>query len=119
MTRAFKTLGALAVALVAAHAGAQQLHVQIPSDIEPARSELTRTEVLADLQLYRLAGIYELTRGINVFDAYSYPYRKRNATYQHLRQSPQYAQLLAELERNPHAQVIGNSIQSVTAGAPR
>jgi|SRR5215203_6907729 len=107
MTRNLTTIGALAFVLAAGQVNAQALKVQVPQDVEPARSQLTHTEVLADLHLYRLAGMYEFTRGINVFDAYSYPYRKRNATYQQLRQSPQYAELVKELERNPNAQVMG------------
>lgn len=105
MKRVLATIGGAALVLAAGHAGAQPVQVQVPTDVVPVRSELTPAEVLADLHLYRAAGIYELTRWINVFDAYSYPYRKRNATYLHLRQSPVYTRLVSELERNPHARV--------------
>jgi hypothetical protein len=110
MRTVFAALGAFALTLATGQAGAQAVQVQVPSNVEPVRSQLTKAEVLADLHLYRAAGVYEYARTVHVFDVYTYAYKKRNATYLHLRQSPQYAQLVSELERNPRARVVANPV---------
>lgn len=108
MKRFLSPLAALAFSVMAGHAGAQSLQIQVPVDIEPARSGLTRAEVLADLHLHRASGLYDLTRRDQPqhFDGNSYNYRKAYATYLHLRQSPQYAELVRRLEQNPNAHVV-------------
>jgi hypothetical protein len=108
MNRFLSPLAALAFTVIAGQAAAQSLQVQVPQDIEPARSGLTRAEVLADLHLYRASGLYDLTRRDQpqYNDSNSYNYRKAYATYLHLRQSPQYAELVRQLEQNPNAHVV-------------
>lgn len=95
----------LALPLAGTQAGAQSLQIQVPSDIEPARSGLQRAEVMADLQLWILSGLSEFTQGEGFADTNSYEYRKAFATYQHLRQSPLYAQLVSEFQQNPRARI--------------
>lgn len=110
MRRFLSPLAALAFTVVAGQAAAQSVQIQVPRNIEPARSGLTRAEVLADLHLWRVSGLYDLTRRDQPqhFDSNSYNYRKAYATYLHLRQSPQYAELVRRLEQNPNANVVAD-----------
>jgi hypothetical protein len=93
----------LAVAAGAAHA--QAIRISVPDDIPMPGSALTRAEVLADFHLWRLAGLQELNRGDRQPDTESPAYRRAEATYAWLRASPQYAILVDELSRRPHATV--------------
>ena len=102
----FFPFAALVLAVAAGQAGAQPLQVDVPANIEPVQSGLTRAEVVADYHLWRLAGLQELTRGEQSVDTNSYQYRKAFATYLHLRQSPQFAKLVSDLENKPNAQVV-------------
>jgi hypothetical protein len=104
----FFPFAALALALVAGQAGAQPVHIQVPSNIEPAASGTSSAEVIADYHLWRLAGLQDLTRGERSVDTNSYQYRKAYATYLHLRQSPQFADLVQELQKNPNARVAAS-----------
>jgi hypothetical protein len=99
---------ALALALVAGAAIAGPIHIEVPTSIEPTESGLTRAEVIADYHMWRLAGLQDLTRGERSVDTNSYAYRKAYATYAHLRQSPQYAALVSELQRNRFANVVAS-----------
>lgn len=101
-------ISALALALVAGVAGAGPIHIEVPTNIEPTESGLTRAEVIADYHIWRVAGLQDLTRGEQSVDTNSYVYRKAYATYAHLRQSPQYAALVNELQRNPSANVVAS-----------
>jgi len=102
----FLALSAFALALGAGTAHAQTVQFHVPSDIEPTTSGLTRAEVVADYHIWRLAGLQDLSRGELSPDTSSYQYRKAYATYLHLRQSPQFAQLVSELQARPNAHVI-------------
>ncbi len=99
-------LAALALAFAAGNAGAEPLRLHVPTNIEPVQSGLTRAEVIADYHVWRLAGLADLTRGERSVDTHSYQYRKAYATYLHLRQSPQFAQLVAQLQASPNASVV-------------
>ena len=103
----FLALSAAAFAL-AGPVAAQSIQLHVPANIEPTQSGLTRAEVIADYHLWRLAGLQDLTRGEQSPDTNSYRYRKAYATYQHLRQSPQYAQLVNELQQRPNAHVAAS-----------
>jgi hypothetical protein len=83
----------------------QRFQLEVPGNIEPVASGLTRAEVLADFHLWRAAGLHDLTRGELSVDTNSYAYRKAYATYVHLRESPQYAALVRQLQDNPNASV--------------
>jgi hypothetical protein len=104
----FFPFAALVLAVAASQAGAQPLQVDVPANVQPVQSGLTRAEVVADYHLWRLAGLQELTRGEQSADTNSYQYRKAFATYLHLRQSPQFAQLVSELENKPNARVAAS-----------
>ena len=103
---------AIALALAAGQAGAQSIQFHVPSNVEPAHSGLTRAEVIADYHLWRLAGLQDLTRGEASADTGSYQYRKAYATYLYLRQSPQFAQLVNELQARPNAQVMASPLNA-------
>jgi hypothetical protein len=105
MKRLF-SLAALSLAFAAGHAGAESLQIPVPANIEPVQSGLTRAEVIADYHMWRLAGLADLTRGEQSVDTNSYRYRKAYATYQHLRQSPRYAELVTQLQNSPNASVV-------------
>ena len=96
-----------ALALVAA-AAAEPIQIEVPTNIEPAESQLTRAEVIADLHMWRLAGLQDLTRGEGSVDPQSYEYRRAFATYAHLRSSAQYAALVNQLQQNPNANVVAS-----------
>jgi hypothetical protein len=97
---------ALAAALFAGAASAEAIAIDVPDNIEPPRSTLTRAEVLADFHLWRLAGLQDLHQGEAGVDTNSYEYRRALATYGHLRASPQYAALVVQLQQNPGATVV-------------
>jgi hypothetical protein len=101
----FFSLSVLSLALATGAATAGTLHVEVPRNIEPTQSGLTRTEVIADYHLSRLAGLQDLTHGELSVDTNGYVYRKAFATYLHMRQSSQFADLVKELGGNPYAHV--------------
>jgi hypothetical protein len=109
----FFPFAALVLSLAASQAGAQV--IQIPANLQPVQSGLTRAEVVADYHVWRLAGLQDLTRGEQSVDTNSYQYRKAFATYLHLRQSPQFAKLVGELEKNPNAHVTASSFVNARA----
>jgi hypothetical protein len=104
----FLSLSALALGLAVSAAGASAgpLAIEVPTNIEPAQSGLTRAEVIADFHMWRLAGLVDLNRGEAGPDTNSYAYRKAYATYEYLRNSPQYAALVQELQAHPNANVV-------------
>lgn len=105
----FLAISAVALGL-AGQAGAQSIQFQVPRNIEPTQSGLTRAEVIADYHVWRLAGLHDLSRGEISVDTNSYQYRKAYATYLHLRQSPQFAELVNELQKRPNAQVVASPV---------
>ncbi|HEX2543610.1 MAG TPA: DUF4148 domain-containing protein [Ramlibacter sp.] len=108
---------AVALALSFGAASAQSIKFDVPTNIEPVQSGLTRAEVIADLHIWRLAGLHDLNRGEYTVDTGSYHYRKAYATYLHLRQSPQFAELVRELQSRPNANVVAQPVQAPTHAA--
>jgi hypothetical protein len=102
----FLSLSAIALGLAAAAAHAGPLSIEVPANIEPTQSGLTRAEVIADYHMWRLAGLADLNRGEMGPDTNSYAYRKAYATYEYLRNSPQYTELVNELQAHPNANVV-------------
>jgi len=104
----FFSIPILAIALVATLArAAEPVVIDVPTNIQPiGGSGLTRAEVIANYHISQLAGLPDLTRGELGIDANSYAYRKAFATYVSLRESPQYAELVNELQRNPGLSVV-------------
>ena len=117
--KSFFSISTLALGLAAGVAGAETIRVDVPRSIEPAQSSLTRAEVAADFQLWRLAGLEELSRGEQGPDTNSLAYRKAYATYVFLRQSPQYAALVSALQANPRANVVASRKTSPEAQASK
>lgn len=99
---------ALAFALLGTAIGAEPIRIEVPTNIEPAKSQLTRAEVIADLHVWRLAGLAELNRGEQSPDTDSYEYRRAYATYAHLRSSSQFAALVDHLRSDPFARVVAS-----------
>ncbi|MBO9328445.1 hypothetical protein A6B37_19185 [Achromobacter sp. HZ01] len=60
------------------------------------KGELTRAEVLADLAIWKRAGMDKFWRGNNTPDIYSREYRTAQAEYLRMRSGPEYQQ---ELQR--------------------
>lgn len=87
-------------------ANAASVEIDIPNDIQVPSSTLSRAEVIADLQVRRLAGLLDLDWGEASADTSSYQYKRAVATYQYLRTSPQFAVLVQELQENPNTTVV-------------
>lgn len=79
------------VAVLLAVGASQAVLAQTTYAAEPAH-ELTRAEVLADLQVYQESGLAELNRP-DTEDWKSSAYREASARYARLRNSPRFAQL--------------------------
>ncbi len=93
-------LGALAGA-----ADAAPLHVDVPKDLPPARSVVTRAQVLADLHMWRLSGMEEIRRG--ELSQISGPrHDQAKARYEALIASPQFDVLVKQMEARPNANVL-------------
>jgi hypothetical protein len=104
----------LTLALFAGGASADPIRIDVPTDIQPPKSTLTRAEVLADFHMWRLAGLQDLTQGERPVDTNSHEYRRAYATYVHLRSSPQFAALVIQLQESP-----GSSVVAVRQAAER
>jgi hypothetical protein len=94
-----------AFAVAATAVAAEPIRIDVPTNVEPEESGLTRAEVVADFHLWRLAGLHALNQGEQSADTTSYEYRRAYAIYAQLRASPQYAALVSQLRQNPHASV--------------
>jgi hypothetical protein len=68
-------------------------------DLRPVRSQALREEVLAELQLWREAGLDLLERGEAGADTHSLQYRRALARYAQLRASPRFDELVEEIAR--------------------
>ena len=62
-------------------------------------SPLTRAEVLADLEVWQLAGMPGLARGDADMDLHSAEYRAAHAKYQQMVESPDFAQRVIRIAR--------------------
>lgn len=84
---------------------AEPIVVDVPRDATPPASTLTRAEVLADLHLWRVAGMQEFDR--SALRDQGDRYEKALARYKEMRASPQYAELVQKMRSRPNAIVIG------------
>ena len=100
-----KHLAAAAALTLFGAAHAEPIYVDWPVDITPSTSTLTRAEVQADFEMWRLSGLEELNRGEAPPDTTSLAYRTAEARYAALRNGPQYAELVKKLEGHPFAAV--------------
>ena len=106
-------------AMFAITASAEPIQIDVPRDVEPPESTLTRAEVIADLHIWRLAGLVDLNhQGEGQVDTNSYEYRRAFATYLQLRASPQFAKLVQELQQRPNAVVVARA-QAVRLAATK
>jgi len=105
----------LASTIFVSVASATSVEIDVPNDIQTPRSTLTRAEVVADLQVWRLAGLQDLNRSELSPDTSSDEYRRALATYEVLRSSPQFALLVRRLQDNPNALVVGRRTSGVVA----
>lgn len=76
-----------------------EVSVDIPANLRPAESTLTRAEVVADLLMWRAAGLEPLTIVEGGPDTNSYEYRLADTRYRYLRSSPQYDALVDRIKR--------------------
>jgi hypothetical protein len=83
------------VAALLAVGASQAVLAQTPCAVEPAR-ELTRAEVLADLQIYQESGLAELDHP-DAENWRSSAYRGAFARYAKLRNSPRFEQLAQQI----------------------
>lgn len=72
--------------------------VEIPANLRPAESTLTRAEVVADLLLWRAAGLEALHSTEGGPETYTYEYRLAQTRYSYLRSSPQYGSLVDRIK---------------------
>jgi hypothetical protein len=84
---------------------ADPIVIDLPRGAMPPTSMVTRAEVLADLHMWRLAGMQEFTR--NELMDRSDRYQMALARYQALRASPQYTELVQKIQERPSAMVMG------------
>lgn len=73
--------------------------VEIPVNLRPSESALTRAEVIADLLVWRAAGLEALHRQTNQGpDTFSKEYKLAQTRYSYLRASPQFATLVERIK---------------------
>lgn len=92
----------LAVALAAGAASAGSLNV----DPAQAPQASKRSEVVADLLVWRAAGMDSNALGAGLYDSNSPSYQEAFARYEQLRHSPQFAALVNDIERGVRPHVI-------------
>jgi hypothetical protein len=84
---------------------AEPVVVHIPQGAAPPAPTLTRAEVMADLYMWRLAGMQEFTRS-DLLDQTG-RYQAAMARYRALRESSEFSELVQKLQRQPYAVVVG------------
>ena len=75
-------------------------------DARRVQSEVTREEVLAELQLWRDSGLAALERGEVGTDIHSAEYQRAAAKYAALRASPQFGELVEQIARQRGKPVV-------------
>src|SRR5262249_33242172 len=100
-----KHLAAAAALALFGAAHAEPIYVDWPVDLTPSTSTLTRAEVQADFELWRLAGQQELHNSELPPDTTSVAYPTPQARYAALRNGPQFAELVKKIEGHPFATV--------------
>jgi hypothetical protein len=94
---ALKTTAVLVAALCSAYGTAASA-----GDTDPVfvtTSQLTRAEVLADLEVWQLAGMPNFARGDTDIDPSSVEYMAAQAKYQQLAHSPDFTQRVMRIAR--------------------
>jgi len=94
---ALKTTSLLVATLCSAYVTAASA-----GDTDPVfatTSQLTRAEVLADLEVWQLAGMPAFTRGDTDIDPSSAEYMAAQARYQQMAHSPDFAQRVIRIAR--------------------
>lgn len=104
-----KTLTQIVIPTLLLAAGAamaaEPIVIDVPRGAAPPVSTVTRAEVLADLHMWRLAGLQEFTR--NELMDRSERYQMALARYHALRASTQYTELVQKIQERPSAMVMG------------
>lgn len=70
-----------------------------PTDAPVPTSALTRAEVLADLEVWRRAGLADASRGEAGPDVFGAAYQTALATYHSMRAAPEFAQRVMHIAR--------------------
>jgi hypothetical protein len=97
----------LIAATLAASAASAQVQFNVPDNLPIPKSTLTRAEVTADLLIWRAAGLYDLhNQGEYSVDTNTLQYARATAKYVYMRASPQYAELVNQVNRGVAPRVI-------------
>ena len=91
---ALKTTSLLVATLCSAYVTAASA-----ADAAAAAAPLTRAEVLADLEVWQLAGMPGLARGDGDIDLHIAEYMAAHTRYQQMVQSPDFAQRVTRIAR--------------------
>lgn len=75
-----------------------EVKVEIPANFRPTESTLTRAEVVADLLIWRAAGLSALHNRQQGPDTFSEEYKLAHTRYSYLRSSPQLAELVERIK---------------------
>jgi opacity protein-like surface antigen len=87
-------------AALAASAASAQVQFNVPSNPPIAKSTLTRTEVTADLLIWRASGLADLhSPGQRSVDTGTLEYAQATAKYAYMRASPQFAARVDQINR--------------------
>ena len=87
-------------ATLAASAASAQVQFNVPSNLPIAKSTLTRTEVTADLLIWRASGLADLhSPDQRSVDTGTLEYAQATTKYASMRASPQFAALVDQINR--------------------
>jgi len=75
-------------------------------DLRPAKSQVSREEVLAELQIWRESGLADLERGESGTDPHSEQYQHAAAKYTALRNAPEFADRVEQIARQRGSAVV-------------
>jgi Domain of unknown function (DUF4148) len=100
-TQTLRMAPLLLAAALAAGAASAQVNFNVPSNLPVAKSTLTRAEVMADLLIWRAAGLQDLdTQGEPTAQSpNAAEHAQALARYHYMRASPQFAVLVSQLGR--------------------
>jgi hypothetical protein len=87
-------------------AEAQVIRIKVPDYVPLPASTVTLAEVVADYQVWRLAGLQDFYRGDAPPDTESFRYREAMAKYEFMLASPEFPALVAELAGHPFAMIV-------------
>jgi hypothetical protein len=107
VTKNLKMASLLIAATLAASAAYAQVQFNVPSNLPIAKSTLTRAEVTADLLIWRASGLYDLhNQGEHSVDTNTREYAQVMARYSYMRASPQFAELVSQVNRGVSTRVM-------------